>query len=67
MLVLTRKVNEEILIGDQIRIKVVDIGAGRIRLGITAPRNVTVLRDEVLREFDIEIGSTVPAAICGSV
>jgi len=55
MLVLTRKVNEEILIGDQIRIKVVDIGAGRIRLGITAPRNVTVLRDEVVREFDVEL------------
>jgi carbon storage regulator len=53
MLVLTRKVNEEILIGDNIRIKVVDIGAGRIRLGISAPRDVTVLRDEVIRDFDL--------------
>ena len=52
MLVLTRKVNEEILIGDNIRIKIVDIGAGRIRLGISAPRDVTVLRDEVIRDFD---------------
>lgn len=52
MLVLTRKVNEEILIGDNIRIKIVDIGNGRIRLGISAPREVTVLRDEVIRDFD---------------
>ncbi len=52
MLVLTRKVNEEILIGDHIRIKVIDIGAGRIRLGISAPRDVTVLRDEVRRDGD---------------
>jgi carbon storage regulator CsrA len=52
MLVLTRKVNEEILIGDNIRIKIVDIGAGRIRIGISAPRDVTVLRDEVIRDFD---------------
>ena len=61
MLVLTRKVNEEILIGDNIRIKVVDIGAGRIRLGISAPRDVTVLRDEVIRDFDVPAIETAPS------
>lgn len=60
MLVLTRKVNEEILIGDTIRIKVVDIGAGRIRLGISAPRDVTVLRDEVVRDFDLRTFENPP-------
>jgi carbon storage regulator len=65
MLVLTRKVNEEILIGDNIRIKVVDIGAGRIRLGISAPRDVTVLRDEVIRDFDLPAPeAVVPAKEC---
>ena len=63
MLVLTRKVNEEILIGDQIRIKVVDISPGRIRLGISAPKNVPVLRDEVVREelvaeYEVELPTT---------
>ena len=65
MLVLTRKVTEEILIGDNSRIKVVDIGAGRIRLGISAPRDVTVLRDEVIRDFEVTIApqpATEPCA-----
>ncbi len=64
MLVLTRKVNEEILIGDNIRIKIVDIGAGRIRLGISAPREVTVLRDEVIRDFDLTEAPQVAAEPC---
>lgn len=67
MLVLTRKVNEEILIGDHIRIKVVDIGSGRIRLGISAPRDVTVLRDEVIRDFDISQTREVAAETCASL
>jgi carbon storage regulator len=64
MLVLTRKVNEEILIGDNIRIKVVDIGAGRIRLGISAPRDVTVLRDEVIRDFEVAIAPQTSTEAC---
>lgn len=47
MLVLTRRVNEEILIGDEIRIIVTSINNGRVRLGIEAPGTVTVLRREV--------------------
>lgn len=66
MLVLTRKVNEEILIGDNIRIKVVDIGAGRIRLGISAPRDVTVLRDEVIRDFEVTIAPPATTEPCAS-
>lgn len=66
MLVLTRKVNEEILIGDNIRIKVVDIGAGRIRLGISAPRDVMVLRDEVIRDFDLP-APQAPVETCASI
>ena len=67
MLVLTRKVNEEILIGDNIRIKVVDIGAGRIRLGISAPRDVTVLRDDVIRDFEVAVAPAIPAETCSSL
>lgn len=46
MLVLTRKTGEEIIIGDGIRVKVLDTSGGRVRLGITAPRNVSVHRSE---------------------
>lgn len=50
MLVLSRKLNEEILIDGGIRVKVLEINANRIRLGIVAPPQVTVLRDEVARQ-----------------
>ena len=54
MLVLTRKVEESVLIGDEIEIKVLQVkGSGKqasIRLGIVAPEGVRVLRKEVFAE-----------------
>lgn len=47
MLVLSRKVNEEIIIGDNVSITVVEIRGGKVRLGIKAPKEVTVHRKEV--------------------
>ena len=47
MLVLTRKPGEEIVIGDQITVKVLDIRGDKVRLGIDAPRDVKVHRREV--------------------
>ena len=49
MLVLSRKVNEEIVIGDNIRVRLVKIGGGRARLGISAPPEVSVHRAELTR------------------
>lgn len=46
MLVLSRKRDETIMIGDDIEVTVVDIRGGRIRLGINAPTNVSVHRKE---------------------
>lgn len=54
MLVLTRKLDEAIILGDGIEIRVVQVrGTGEnavVRLGITAPKDVTVLRKEVYDE-----------------
>ena len=47
MLVLTRKVGEEILIRDNIRVTIVGIRGDRVRLGITAPRDTVVDRREI--------------------
>ncbi|NMC21820.1 MAG: carbon storage regulator CsrA [Thermogutta sp.] len=47
MLVLARKKNESIVINDQITIVVVDIRGDKVRLGITAPKEVPVHRREV--------------------
>lgn len=47
MLVLSRQLDQSIFIGDDIRITVVDVRNGKIRLGIDAPRSVGVHRSEV--------------------
>ena len=47
MLVLTRKKNELIQIGNQIVVKVISTGRGKVKLGIDAPANVRVLRAEL--------------------
>ncbi len=48
MLVLTRKLGEKIRIGQDICITVVDVERGKIRLGIEAPREVPIYRQELL-------------------
>jgi carbon storage regulator len=47
MLVLTPKVGEEIVIGDNIRLVVVSIRGDRVRIGVSAPKEVVVDRQEV--------------------
>jgi carbon storage regulator len=47
MLVLTRRMGEEIVIDNNIRISIVDIGPNKIRIGINAPSEVTVDRAEI--------------------
>jgi carbon storage regulator len=49
MLVLTRKVGERIVIADQVVVEVVEVHGNRVRLGISAPSGVVVLREELLR------------------
>jgi carbon storage regulator len=50
MLVLSRKLGEKIYISENICITVVDIDRGKIRLGIEAPRDVPIFRQELLRD-----------------
>lgn len=54
MLVLTRKKNESIVIGDNIEITVVDIQGDQVRIGINAPKNVSIHRKEVYLEIQSE-------------
>jgi carbon storage regulator len=48
MLVLSRKLGEKIFIGENICITVVDIDRGKVRLGIEAPRDVPIFRQELV-------------------
>jgi len=51
MLVVSRKIGEELKVGDDIIIKVIDIDKNQVKIGIDAPRNVTILRMELVREI----------------
>jgi carbon storage regulator len=47
MLVLTRKTNQSIMIGDEIEVSVLAVSGDKVRVGISAPRDVPVFRREV--------------------
>jgi len=50
MLVLSRKINETIIIGDDIHVTVLGIDGDKIKVGVDAPREIKVFRHEVLEE-----------------
>lgn len=50
MLVLSRKVDQEIMIGDDIRLTIVRVEGNRVRIGVSAPRDVRILRGELAAE-----------------
>ncbi|MFQ5654711.1 MAG: carbon storage regulator CsrA [Planctomycetota bacterium] len=52
MLVLTRTLEEEIRIGDQVTVRVLEVKGDRVRLGIDAPPEITVHRQEVYLEIE---------------
>lgn len=54
MLVLTRKSNQSIMIGDSIEVSVLSVVGEKVRLGIQAPRDVPVFRREVFLEIQAE-------------
>lgn len=54
MLVLSRKIGETIIIGDTIRITVVDVGQGRVKIGVMAPNNVSIDREEIHEKKQVE-------------
>ena len=56
MLVLTRKTNQSIMIGDDVEISVLSIMGEKVRIGISAPRDVPVFRKEVYLEIQAERG-----------
>jgi carbon storage regulator len=51
MLILTRKVNETLMVGDDVSVTVLGIKGGQIRIGINAPREVSVHRQEVYEKI----------------
>lgn len=51
MLVLTRKKNQSIIIGNNIEIKILKMGKNSVEVGISAPKSYSIFREEVFREI----------------
>jgi carbon storage regulator len=62
MLVLTRKSNQSIMIGDDIEVSVLSVMGEKVRIGIQAPQHVPVFRKEIYLEIHREDGDGVPGA-----
>jgi len=68
VLVLTRRANQSIMIGDNVVVTVLEVRGDQVRLGIRAPRSVTVHREEVFRELaeaNRAAASPAPGALDG--
>ncbi len=51
MLIISRKIGEELKIGDDIVVKIVDIDKNQVKVGIDAPKNIAILRMELIKEI----------------
>jgi carbon storage regulator len=54
MLVLTRKPDQSIMIGDDVEVQVLSVAGEKVRLGVTAPREVSIFRNEVYERISDE-------------
>ena len=66
MLILTRKLGESIIIEDNIKITVVDINNQQIKLGIDAPRHITINREEVAKKVKEENKLSANSVVIGA-
>ncbi len=66
MLVLTRKSNQSIMIGDEIEVSVLSVMGEKVRIGIQAPQKVPVFRKEIYLEIHRETGAVTTAGTDGS-
>ena len=54
MLVVSRKVGERVVIGDEICVTIIKVGSGGVRIGIQAPKELAVVREELAKQVSLE-------------
>ena len=62
MLVLTRKVNESIMIGDDVELSILSVSGEKVRIGVEAPREIPVFRKEIWLEIQRREAESDPSA-----
>ena len=62
MLILTRRVGETVMIGDEVTVVVLGVKGNQVRMGITAPRTVAVHREEIFERIRREVHDENTAA-----
>ena len=65
MLVLQRKAGESIKIGEDIEVRIVNIGNGIVKIAIDAPKNINIFRSELLTAVDVNKESVAQASDFG--
>ncbi len=58
MLILTRRISESVIIGDNVKVTVLGVKGNQVRLGIDAPKDVSVHREEIYQRIQAENGGT---------
>ncbi|MBL4886820.1 MAG: carbon storage regulator [Planctomycetaceae bacterium] len=58
MLVLSRKTNEKVLIGDEIELTIIRVGPSTVRIGIQAPKHVSIVREELTFREPANLGQS---------
>lgn len=60
MLILTRRVGETLMIGDSVTVTILGVKGNQVRVGITAPKEVAVHREEIFQRIGREAGNPAP-------
>lgn len=62
MLILTRRIGETLMIGDEVTVTVLGVKGNQVRIGINAPENVAINREEIYQRMIRESGQNVSQA-----